>query len=266
MSVAVTVEDPARFTTTLFLQALRRAGVAIGNSHILPVSGSITSATVIAEHRSPTLSELLARMNKPSDNLMAECLLKAVGAFGQIPLTGTTPTATNTSSTNEIPRTVPRIGTSGGSGTGAQVARKAFLAAGFQPNGVSQADGSGLSRLDYVSPRNLVRLLKVAQTRPYWPAFYASLPIAGVDGTLRNRLKGTIAQNNCRAKTGTLSHVSSLTGYVTDRNGDLLAFAILINNNLSPSRTSTRTQDSIVQILAEQGTNQGTNQETSTDK
>ena len=255
-TVSVTVEDPACFTGTLFVAALRRAGIKVRNVPVERFVGSVEAMQgdqPVAEHVGVALPELLARMNKPSDNLMAECLLKAVGAFGQLPTSNsgqTRPTRLE-KGTGDEESVLPRVGTGGNGGSGATLARRAFLAAGFQANGVYQSDGSGLSRLNYVSPANLVRLLTVAHERPYWPAFYASLPIAGVDGTLRNRLKSTPAQNNCHAKTGTLSHVSSLSGYVTDHEGDLIAFSILINNNINPTRTSITVQDRIVRILAD---------------
>ena len=266
-TVAVTIENPPRFTATLFRAALRKAGVHVNDGAIvsrrdlarlrgrgrtreadasaspdIDPSADMPEGNVIAEHVSLRLPELLTRMNKPSDNLMAECLLKAVGAYGAFP-----PAAPGSGPALNADR---RVGTSGNSGTGAQLARKAFGAAGMNLEAIRQADGSGLSRGNYVSPRNIVRLLLAAHARPYFSAFYASLPIAGVDGTLRNRMKNTPAANNCHAKTGSLSHVSSLSGYVRTSNGEELAFSLLMNHQLGPPRASTRAQDSIVQLLA----------------
>lgn len=266
-TVAVTIENPPRFTATLFGAALRKAGVHVDDGTIVSLrdisrlrgrnraqnpdsaaapdtasAADMSEENVIAEHVSIRLPELLTRMNKPSDNLMAECLLKAVGAYGAFPPDATVAAPGRTSDN--------RIGTSGNVGTGAQLARKAFGAAGMNLEAVRQADGSGLSRGNYVSPRNLVRLLLAAHSRPYFSTFYASLPIAGVDGTLRNRMKNTPAANNCRAKTGSLSHVSGLSGYVRTKDGEELAFSLLMNHQQGPSRASTRAQDSIVQLLA----------------
>ena len=268
-TVDVTIDNPAMFTATLFGAALRKAGVHIDNRAIVSqgdvhdshknrgaqeaVSASEREAlpnadtdrdgdtNLIAEHVSLRLPELLTRMNKPSDNLMAECLLKAVGAYG------TFPNGTTDASKALVPNA--RVGTGGSGGTGAQLARKAFGAAGMNLEAARQVDGSGLSRGNYVSPRNLVRLLLAARSRPYFPLLYASLPIAGVDGTLRNRMKNTPAANNCRAKTGSLSHVSSLSGYIRSKEGEELVFSILMNNQLGPARASTRAQDSIALVL-----------------
>ena len=272
-TVTVTIENPPRFTASLFGAALRKAGVRVDDATIVsrrdlarlrgqsrtqkadagaspdmvpsadrvPVA-DMPEGNVIAEHVSVRLPELLTRMNKPSDNLMAECLLKAVGAYGAFP------NGAAVSAPERI--AAPRVGTGGNSGTGAQLARKAFGAAGMNLEAARQVDGSGLSRGNYVSPRNITRLLLAAHARPYFPAFYASLPIAGVDGTLRNRMKNTPAANNCHAKTGSLSHVSSLSGYVRTKDGEDLAFSLLMNHQLGPLRASTRAQDSIAQLLA----------------
>ena len=94
-------------------------------------------------------------------------------------------------------------------------------AIGLDTTRIRMADGSGLSRVNYVSPRNLVKLLAYMKTRPdFSDVFYDSLPIAGIDGTLKNRLKNTAAANNCHAKTGTMMQVCSLSGYVTGKDGE----------------------------------------------
>ena len=113
------------------------------------------------------------------------------------------------------------------------------------------ADGSGLSRYNEVSPRCLVRLLTWLCRSPYHETFFDSLPIAGVDGTLKNRLKGTAAQANVRAKTGTMAHVSSLSGIVKTRDGETLAFSILMNNHLAAPKACREVQDKIAVLLAE---------------
>ncbi len=224
-SVGVTIENPSRFAAFVLAERLRRQGVAIagGVREGAPIS---PEAPVVAEHVSVPLSALLRRLNKPSDNLIAECLLKTVGAAcrGQ--------------------------GTGGADGTGAQAARDWLARIGLDVSRLRMADGSGLSRRNYVSPRNLVRLLVYLHTLPTFPIFYNSLPIAGADGTLRRRLRGTAAAGNCHAKTGSLAHVSSLSGYVTTRDGEMLAFSILMNNHLAPNRDCAAVQDKIVALLA----------------
>ncbi|HLK57222.1 MAG TPA: D-alanyl-D-alanine carboxypeptidase/D-alanyl-D-alanine-endopeptidase [Chthonomonadaceae bacterium] len=224
-TVNVSVEDPALYAATLCASSLAKAEVRLENNKP-SVAAVPTHALTLAEHVSPPLSELLKRMNKPSDNLMAECLLKTVGAArkGQ--------------------------GTGGGGGTGAQAAREWLGSLGLDLSRLRQCDGSGLSRQNYVSPRNLARLLAGYHSRPDFEIFYASLPIAGVDGTLRSRLKTTPAANNCRAKTGSLRNVSTLSGYVTTKDGELLAFSLLMNNNLVSAASDRAVQDKIVALLA----------------
>jgi D-alanyl-D-alanine carboxypeptidase/D-alanyl-D-alanine-endopeptidase (penicillin-binding protein 4) len=96
------------------------------------------------------------------------------------------------------------------------------------------ADGSGLSRFDLISPRAIVRLLAAMDRHPARALFFGALPIAGVDGTLRHRMIGTPAAGNVRAKTGSLTHVTALSGLVTTRDGERLVFSILTNNYPAP--------------------------------
>jgi D-alanyl-D-alanine carboxypeptidase/D-alanyl-D-alanine-endopeptidase (penicillin-binding protein 4) len=224
-AVRLTIEDPSRFTALVLAERLRQAGIAIlgGVRDGSPVPAN---TPVVAEHESIPLAQMLRRLNKPSDNLIAECLLKTVGAERR------------------------QQGTSGEEGTGEQEARTWFAKIGLDVSRLHIVDGSGLSRVDFVSPRNLVRLLAYIHTQPYFSILYDSLPIAGVDGTLYRRMRGTAAEKNCHGKTGYVSHVSSLSGYVTTRDGEMLAFSILMNNYLAPVSQCTAAQDKIVELLA----------------
>jgi D-alanyl-D-alanine carboxypeptidase/D-alanyl-D-alanine-endopeptidase (penicillin-binding protein 4) len=113
-----------------------------------------------------------------------------------------------------------------------------FLArAGVAVTELKIRDGSGLSRLDNLTPGALTTLLRFMRKHPTWDVFYDSLPIAGVDGTLRSRMKGTRAADNLRAKTGTLDDVSALAGYVTAANGRVLVFSF-VANYLNTARTA----------------------------
>lgn len=121
----------------------------------------------------------------------------------------------------------------GGAGAGAEAGKAALLASldslGVQHPGAVFHDGSGLSRRNRVSARTEVDMLCAIAREPFFEEYYSSLAIAGVDGSLRRRMIGTAAHNNVRGKTGTLRNVSSLGGYVTTRDGELLAFTILSN-------------------------------------
>lgn len=225
LPIGVTIDNPSRFAAFTLIHYLKELGVRVRGG-IKESPAALLPSILVAEHLSDPLSLLLKRMNKPSDNLMAECLLKTVGAK------------------------VKKQGTGGESGTGAQAARDWFKSIGLDLSELNQSDGSGLSRTNYVSPANIVKLLIYLHTRPDFSVFFDSLPIAGVDGSLKHRMKGTSAENNCHAKSGYVSHASSLSGYVTTKNGELIAFSILMNNHLCPNRVCTETQDHIVNLLA----------------
>jgi D-alanyl-D-alanine carboxypeptidase/D-alanyl-D-alanine-endopeptidase (penicillin-binding protein 4) len=111
-------------------------------------------------------------------------------------------------------------------------------------------DGSGLSRYDYVSPRALVRILDAMRASPSFTDYYDALPIAGVDGTIRGRMKGTPAENNVHAKTGSVALARSLSGYVTTADHHMLIFSVLANNWTADVRAVERVQDAIAVRLA----------------
>jgi D-alanyl-D-alanine carboxypeptidase/D-alanyl-D-alanine-endopeptidase (penicillin-binding protein 4) len=146
------------------------------------------------------MSQIIARINVPSDNFAAELLLKDIGAsFG---------------STGSTPEGASLVGsTLGQLGVHARI-----------------VDGSGLSRTDHVSPRSIVTLLTEMAARPEGAVLRASLPTAGRTGTLADRMRRTAAQDRCHAKTGTLNGVSTLSGYCATQGGDLVAFSLMENN------------------------------------
>jgi serine-type D-Ala-D-Ala carboxypeptidase/endopeptidase (penicillin-binding protein 4) len=121
-----------------------------------------------------------------------------------------------------------------GTGTAA-VAREVVdsLAAvwGLDPRHVLTADGSGLSRHNLVTPRFMVELMEAMARHPHAAPFAASLPVMGVDGTLRNRMRGTPAEGNVRAKTGTLTGVRALSGYFTTAAGEPMVFSMIVNHH-----------------------------------
>ena len=123
---------------------------------------------------------------------------------------------------------------------------------GVQPGALIQRDGSGLTRYDFVTPEALVTILThVAHDPRLREPFEASLPIAGRDGTLTNRMKGTAAEGNARAKTGSMTPVRGTSGYVSSADGEPLVFSILINGYDTPGRTITDTEDAIIVRLAQ---------------
>ncbi len=186
--------------------------------------GGIPEMTLLAEHLSPPLREVVALINKPSDNLIAEITLKALGK--EVRGEGTT-------------------------AAGIQVLREFLQSAGLEMGAAHIVDGSGLSRINGVSPENFVRLLEYMHRSPYAEAFRESLPVYGVDGTLRNRLRGTPVQGNGYAKTGSLNRVSSLSGYLRTQSGRWLAFSIIMNAYNASGADARALQDRLVQILWE---------------
>jgi D-alanyl-D-alanine carboxypeptidase/D-alanyl-D-alanine-endopeptidase (penicillin-binding protein 4) len=107
-----------------------------------------------------------------------------------------------------------------------------------------------MARADLISCETIVRILDRMQTSPDFDSFYNALPIAGVDGTIAHRMRGTRAANNVHAKTGSLQWVRSLSGYLTDADGERVIFCILANKWTTPSNAVTSTADSIAAALA----------------
>lgn len=177
-------------------------------------SVSSVAQTELATLQSPPFSVIAAQTMKPSQNLYTELILRTLGKTSPPPLTTTTPSIFNP--TSEY--------------LGIEAVKSFLKTAGIRPESLILDDGSGLSRNDMITADATVQLLTFMSKHRYASVFYDSMPIAGVDGTLRNRLKGTAAEKNLRAKTGSLSSAASLAGYVTTASGEKLAFAIMVNN------------------------------------
>lgn len=205
-------------------EALRTALVARGirfTSGAGARAGARTDTLLVLE--SPPLSEVHQRMQKPSQNQVAETLFKTLG------------------------REITGVGTAD---SARAVVERQLAAWGIGREGAAVRDGSGLSRHDYLSPRAIVRLLTIMLGQPTFEAFHAALPVAGVDGTIASRMQGTPAEGNLRAKTGTLDKARSLSGYVTTRDGHRLVFSMLCNNWVGSVRDVERVQDAIGAHLA----------------
>lgn len=178
--------------------------------------------------QSRPLSEIVKNTLKPSQNQYAQLLLLQVGA--------------DTADGRRMEtRSTERNGL-------AEMRR--FLAEAGIPRGMALLeDGSGLSRGALVTPSASVQLLTYVASRPYAGIFRDGLPIAGVDGTLRNRFKGTAVAGNLRAKTGSLDHVDALSGYMTTKGGDKVVLSTMLNNY---SRNDGRAEiDTLVETVAD---------------
>ena len=209
---------PALYAATEFAAALRAAGVRVPSHTPIYTAQAPASAQTLAAVKSPPMSKLIALTNTPSDNFLAEMLLKGLGA---------------------------KFGGAGTTAAGAAVVR-AEVASQFNIHPQAN-DGSGLSRSDYTSPAQLVTLLSRMASNS---VFTASLAVAGQSGTLKDYSHGTSAQGNCRGKTGTLHDVADLVGYCHARDGHTLAFAVLANTISDPLYVHAVEADDIAPALA----------------
>ncbi|MFN8570700.1 MAG: D-alanyl-D-alanine carboxypeptidase/D-alanyl-D-alanine-endopeptidase [Gemmatimonadaceae bacterium] len=198
---------------------LDSSSVGPADSRGVPAGGSTPLFSMV----SPPLSEIMRAFEKPSQNQIGEILFKTIG----------------------------RSRTGSGTADSARAAMRAqLLAWGALPDGFVIRDGSGLSRHNVVTPETIAKVLDTMQRSPNFSVFYDALPVAGIDGTVSNRMRGTPAQGNVHAKTGSLDMVRSLSGYVTTADGHRLIAVILANNWTVPVREVERLQDSIMVKLA----------------
>jgi D-alanyl-D-alanine carboxypeptidase/D-alanyl-D-alanine-endopeptidase (penicillin-binding protein 4) len=174
-------------------------------------------------YASPPLREIMPKMMKPSQNQIAEIFLKTIGL---------------------------ERGGMGTADSALKIVGQQLLSWGVQPDGFEFYDGSGLSRHNLVSPEAIVRVLDRMQRDTAFAAYYNAMPVAGVDGTMKTRLKGTPAEGNVHAKTGSIGSARSLSGYVTTADGERLIFSVLGNNYTTPSSAITGVADQIAIALA----------------
>jgi D-alanyl-D-alanine carboxypeptidase/D-alanyl-D-alanine-endopeptidase (penicillin-binding protein 4) len=205
----VSIDNPTRALLLAFREALGRFGIA--------VSGDVADIDDLADkpagprrllhlHESPPLREIGIRLMKVSQNLIAETLRARIGLD------------------SDVPDVDPLAAAAG-------ACERTLAAWGVPVEDVILADGSGLSRYDYVTADALVTALRhMAQEPRHAAAFEATLPILGVDGTLERRLRGSRAEGRVHAKTGSMSNVRALAGYLRTLAGERLAFAIVANN------------------------------------
>ena len=240
---ALAIEDPAEFAAELFRQLLEVRGIAVYGKqktrHTELSSLSVFTVTasaatrggdepsrafqnqplVLANYQSKPLIEDVRVINKVSQNLHAEILLRLLGR---------------------------EKGTAGTVEGGLEVLRGFLNQAGITGNQYAFYDGSGLSRQNLVTPEAVVQLLRYADSQSWGPSFRDTLPLAGTDGSLSNRFKDVEIQGRIHAKTGSLGGVKTLSGYATTNHGDRVAFSILSNNFNLPDKRINETIDNIV--------------------
>ncbi len=248
---SVSAARPALLFTSMLRAALEKQGVTIkGRTSIVaapmrpkqPEPASVTGQPVmeaavqpsknpypveIAKRESPPFSEIAAHTLKPSQNLYTELILRTLG--------------------KQFPPADPKLTTAE---AGLSVVRAFLNEAGVNTAHLSFVDGSGLARQNLITAESTVQLLTYMNRHRHAQAWRDAQPIAGVDGTLRGRMRNTVAAGNLRAKTGTLNNVSGLSGYVTSAAGERLAFSIIVNHYPDDNSPRQNYMDIIAVLLA----------------
>ena len=220
----VALEDPARYAATVFAEVLEASGIRVAGPVETSSDPLPPGVRVLAARDSEPLSEILKAVNKPSRNLHAEILLRLLGSY---------------------------VKGEGSTDAGHAALQDFLTRAGVRSEAWALHDGSGLSRSDILSPAGLVDLLVAMDRHRYARPFRESLAVAGLDGTLENRMRGTPAAGRILAKTGTLRHVSALAGYASSRSGERLAFALLLNHHTASGLEANSAIDAICGLLVE---------------
>ena len=244
------VEDPAEYTAAAFKQALMSRGITVNGSataaHRLPsgtgdfdeersmplklapaslatVVAPITGRRVLATHISVPMSQTIMVINKVSQNLHAELLLRLLGK---------------------------EFGNDGSLEEGTRVVRQFLVDSGVSNDDFFFYDGSGMSMDDRIAPRALTQLLAYASRQGWGPGWRATFPIAGVDGTLEGRFRKSPLKGKLWAKTGTLNETIALSGYLAASSGKMLAFSVMINGHRPGSSAESQAVEKICEAIA----------------
>jgi D-alanyl-D-alanine carboxypeptidase/D-alanyl-D-alanine-endopeptidase (penicillin-binding protein 4) len=220
-SYIINIDDPPLYAASLLHSKLIESGIEVLSG---AEKGVTPETAYLISEKGITLRELIKRINKESDNFLAECLFKTIGAVAS--------------------------GKQGNSFYSTQAILSFISDNGIYSDGTSVVDGSGISRYDQVTVCAIAGVLeKMYFDIANFDDFYNSLSIAGVDGTLEERMRGTPAENNFHGKTGTLNGVSSIAGYLSCSNGDDLIVSILFEYEHGGRRLHRNIQDSIIEVL-----------------
>ena len=226
--LVLAIHEPAEHAAGMLLRLLTERGVKVSgvsrSTHIAE-GARATPRTVLAEHVSVPLGDSVKLVNKISQNLHTEMLLRAA--------------ARNTAIWN-TPEDLMKF------------PADFYAAAGIAPGDVIQTDGSGLSRHDLITPRAAVALLKYAQGQSWFAAYFASLPVAGVDGTLETLMKNTASAGRIHAKTGSVEHVRTRSGFADTTSGRRLIFSFLSNNQGGKNHEASDALDGLCLAMIEE--------------
>jgi len=223
----VPMDRPAETAAAIYRDQLLRLGISVeGSVRTLRAGASSASPqaglTLLAEHRSPPLIRGLEVINKQSQNLHAEMLLRTLGA---------------------------EVAGSGTNEAGLDAVRRFLIEAGIEDREVSLSDGCGLSRENLLTPRFQTSLLKYLSTRPNFGLFLNTLAVSGTDGTLKHRMTAEPVRGVIYAKTGSLKGVATLSGYMITKSGRQLIFSIFANNARASAKRVRSTIDEICSLF-----------------
>jgi serine-type D-Ala-D-Ala carboxypeptidase/endopeptidase (penicillin-binding protein 4) len=222
-----TINNPTQYTMVVLKDVLERKGITVRGypMDVDDITSSIDYGTIqrLFTHYSVPLRDIVKVINKNSQNFFSEQLLKTIGL--EIKNYGTYENAV-------------------------EACKEVFEEMGINPESLIMADGSGLSRLNLVTPRQITTLLTYMYNSSQYVPFYNSLPIAGVDGTLAGRLKNTNAEGRIRAKTGFLGFSRSLSGYALTADNEPVVFSMMINNFNVPVKLAENLQDLVCLRIA----------------
>lgn len=223
----LSIHNPTLYFVSALKYELLNLGIEISGDvfdadELIDQSNS-DSSVYLFSHYSDSLKNILRVLLKESQNLYAECMVKSLGHY---------------------------FGSEGSFAEGEKILKQTLNQFGLEENSYAFKDGSGMSRYSYISPAQLTKILRHVYFHPLGSTFRDCLPIAGVDGTIGHRLKGTVAAGKIFAKTGTVSNVRCLSGYATTADGETLIFSTMFNNFLCSVQVVLDVQDQICMLLS----------------
>jgi D-alanyl-D-alanine carboxypeptidase/D-alanyl-D-alanine-endopeptidase (penicillin-binding protein 4) len=253
-NAGIAIDDPAEYAARSLMALLTARGVTVAGTararhryatntgnppeadapaaplaeNLATVAAPLNGRRVLATHVSVPMIEDLTVTNKVSQNLHAELMLRLLGRL------------LGPGGDEDL----------GGTASGGRVVRQFLRAAGIAPGDFSFLDGSGMSANDLIAPRAYTTLLVYAARQPWGEAWKATLPVAGMDGTLGGRFRSSPLKGRLFAKTGTLSEANALSGYLTAASGKTIVFSILVNGHLPGSEAELRAIDRICEAIA----------------
>ena len=218
----ITVRGPELYFLTLAKEELEKQNVSVSGD---PKLGTVDSTDILVTQHLQPIDSMIVFLNKVSDNLSAENTLKIIGA--------------------------ETVGIPGSTENGIHTVKRILSQFGVDSLSFLMVDGSGVSHYNLMTSENYIKILKGMYNRKdVFDLFFTSLPIAGVDGSLEDRMRNSPAQGNLHAKTGTISGVSTLAGYVRTADNELLAFSMMMQNFIGSTAPYRKAQDTIGILMA----------------